>query len=70
MSMEHYSLDPFNEVVDEPTRLVTAVFSHPLHGRLIERLILWVRPYIDMRGRRYKLTWWGDGVAYYRPVSG
>ena len=70
MSMEHYSLDPFNEVVDEPTRLVTAVFSHPLHGRLIERLILWVRPYIDMKGRRYKLTWWGDGVAYYRPVSG
>jgi len=68
--MQHYHVDPYTQAVDEPTRLVTAVFSHPLHGRLIERLILWVRPQIDLKGRRYKLTWWGDGVAYYKPVSG
>ena len=67
--MPEYHVDPFPNVVEQPTKLVTAVFSHPLHGRLIERLILWVRPHIDMKGRRYKLTWWGDGVAYYEPVS-
>ncbi|MBI4643756.1 MAG: hypothetical protein HY790_00305 [Deltaproteobacteria bacterium] len=67
--MQEYHVDPFPEVVEEPTQLVTAVFSHPLHGRLVERLILWVRPHLDMEGERYKLTWWGNGVAYYEPVS-
>lgn len=69
MNIQHYSIDPFNEVVEEETQLVTAVLPHPLHGRLVERLILWVRPHVDWKGRRYKLTWWGNGVAYYEPVS-
>ena len=67
--MTEYHVDPFPNAVDEPTKLVVAVFSHPLHGRLVERLILWVRPHLDMEGEHYKLTWWGDGVAYYAPVS-
>ncbi len=67
--MQEYHVDPFPQVVEEPTQLVTAVFSHPLHGRLVERLILWVRPHLDMEGELYKLTWWGNGVAYYEPVS-
>ncbi len=50
-----------------PEELVTAVFSHPYHGRLVERVILWVRPHIDFKGERYRLSWWGGGVAYYEP---
>ena len=38
-------------------------------GRLVEKVILWVRPYLDLQGAHYKLTWWSDGVAYYRPES-
>jgi len=67
--MQDYHVDPFTEDSEEPEVIVTAVFAHPLHGRLVERVILWVRPHLDLRGRRYKLTWWADGVAYYEPVS-
>lgn len=69
MDVPHYHIDPFTEVVEEPTQLVTAVLPHPLHGRLVERLILFVQHKLDWKGRHYKLTWWGDGVAYYEPVS-
>ena len=48
-------------------KLVTAVLSHPYHGRLVERPILYVRPNLTLKGERYKLTWWSDGVAYYEP---
>jgi hypothetical protein len=50
-------------------RLVVAVLPHPFHGRLVERVILWVRPYVNLKGERYKLTWWSDGVAYYKPTG-
>jgi hypothetical protein len=50
-------------------RVVVAVLPHPFHGRLVERVILWVRPYVSMKGERYKLTWWSDGVAYYEPTG-
>ncbi len=53
----------------EPSEIVTAVFSHPFHGRLVERVILYVRPGIHFKGEDYKLSWWGDGVAYYQPVA-
>jgi hypothetical protein len=67
--MQHYHVDPYTEAVDGPVQLVTAVLPHPLHGRLVERLILWVRPHVDWKGRHYKLTWWGNGVAYYEPAG-
>ena len=67
--MQQNIVDPFTEAVAEPTQLVTAVLPHPLHGRLVERVILWVQPHLNFKGRRYKLTWWGNGVAYYEPVS-
>lgn len=51
----------------DPENIVTAVLAHPLHGRLIERVILWVQPHISYKGRRYDLSWWGNGVAYYKP---
>jgi hypothetical protein len=68
-SDHHYGSDPFREASEEPVRLVVGVFPHPLHGRLVAQLIFWVRPQLEVMGLKYKLTWWGDGVAYYRPVS-
>ncbi|MEJ2070422.1 MAG: hypothetical protein P8X65_08635 [Syntrophobacterales bacterium] len=50
-------------------RLITAVLPHPYHGRLVERPILYVRPDLTLKGERYKLTWWGEGVAYYEPYA-
>lgn len=67
--MPEYHVDPFTEAVEEPDMFVVAVLAHPLHGRLVERVILWVRPKVDFKGRPYKLNWWADGVAYYEPVS-
>ncbi len=64
-----YGADPFNIVTAEPEQIVTAVLPHPLHGRLVERVIFWVRPHLDMKGSHYALTWWADGVAYYKPAS-
>jgi hypothetical protein len=49
--------------------LITAVLAHPFHGRLVERPILYVRPNLTLKGERYKLTWWGEGVAYYEPSA-
>ena len=50
-------------------KLITAVLAHPFHGRLVERPILYVRPDLTLKGERYKLTWWGEGVAYYEPYA-
>lgn len=52
-----------------PDKLVVAVLAHPYHGRLVERVILYVRPNLTLKGERYKLTWWSDGVAYYEPYK-
>lgn len=64
-----YGVDPFNIVEEEAEVIVTAVLPHPLHGRLVERVIFYVRPALEWEGRRYKLTWWGEGVAYYKVSS-
>jgi hypothetical protein len=61
--------DPFTEMSEAPEQIVVAVFPHPLHGRLVERIILYVQSSIRFQGFRYKLTWWGDGQAYYRVIS-
>jgi hypothetical protein len=66
--LTEYGVDTLGTPSVDPDNVVTAVFSHPYHGRLIERVILWVQPYIVYKGERYKLTWWGNGSAYYRPV--
>ena len=52
----------------EPARVVTAVLPHPLHGRLVERVIPLVRPYLSFKGAPYKLCWRDHGTAYYTPV--
>ena len=61
--------DPLNIVEAETEVLVSAVLAHPLHGRLVEKLIFYVRPDLEFEGRRYALTWWGGGVAYYKSVA-
>ena len=48
--------------------IVTAVLPHPLQGRLVERVILWVQPYLSFDGERYKLSWRNGGTAYYHSV--
>jgi hypothetical protein len=67
--MDEYGNDPFTAIYEDPENAVTAVLPHPLHGRLVERVILWVRPTFTLKGRLYKLTWWGDGIAYYQPLA-
>ncbi len=64
-----YGADPFNIVTEPAEVLVTAVLAHPLHGRLVEKLIFYVRPNLEFGGLRYKLTWWAAGVAYYKVSS-
>ncbi len=54
--------DPFNVVEEQAEVLVIGVLPHPLHGRLVEKLIFYVRPDLDYLGQRYKLTWWGEGA--------
>ena len=61
--------DPFTTVDEAPEVLVTAVFAHPQHGRLVEKMIFYVRPDLEFEGQRFELTWWGGGVAYYKAVA-
>jgi hypothetical protein len=67
--MENFT-DPFTDVPEAAEVLVTAVLPHPLHGRLVEKLIFYVRPDLSFGGLSYRLTWWGAGVAYYQPLAG
>ncbi|MBM4284427.1 MAG: hypothetical protein FJ128_04150 [Deltaproteobacteria bacterium] len=66
---DEYGNDPATVETMEPDRIVTAVLAHPFHGRLVERVILYVQPKLRFKGENYKLTWWGDGIAYYRPAA-
>lgn len=52
----------------EPTQVLTAVLPHPIHGRLIERVIPLVRRYLAFGGVPYKLCWRDHGVVYYTPL--
>jgi len=55
---------PSSEVLGVP---LVAVFPHPLHGRLIERVVLMVSHAINYKGTRYQYSWRHDGVIYYTP---
>ena len=52
----------------EPPKVNTAVLPHPLHGRLVERVIPLVRHFLSFRGTPYQLCWRDRGLAYYTPV--
>jgi hypothetical protein len=66
--LSEYGFDVLSGAKINPEELVVAVLPHPYHGRLVERVILWVRPNLTIKGEKYKLTWWSDGVAYYEPA--
>jgi hypothetical protein len=53
----------------EESKLLVAVFPHPLHGRLIEKVIIMVAHRIEFMGRAYELSWRDGSVAFYAPVA-
>jgi hypothetical protein len=53
----------------EAVNLITAILPHPIHGRLVERLLLMVTQNISLEGVRYGLSWRDGGLAFYRPIS-
>ena len=53
---------PDNDTLRVP---LVAVFPHPFHGRLVERVILMVRNMFNYKGIRYRFAWKDSGVAYY-----
>jgi hypothetical protein len=61
------------EVADEyfigGSDLITAILPHPLHGRLVERVLLMVVSNINVEGMRYALNWRDGALAYYKPVT-
>ena len=52
----------------EPRKLITAVLPHPIHGRLVEQLVLMITSTICFKGCSYKLSWRDGDVAFYRPA--
>ncbi len=57
---------PDNDTLRKP---LVAVFPHPLHGRLVERVVLMVSHVFNYKGIRYRFTWKDSGVAYYTPLA-
>ena len=49
--------------------VITAILSHPVHGRLTEFPLLMVNKQIHVEGVRYDLVWRDGALAYYRPVT-
>ena len=41
----------------EAVNFITAIFPHPIHGRLVERFMLMVTQNISLEGVRYALSW-------------
>ncbi|PIU53232.1 MAG: hypothetical protein COS90_07245 [Deltaproteobacteria bacterium CG07_land_8_20_14_0_80_60_11] len=53
----------------EAPELITAILPHPIHGRLVERVLLMVNKNITMEGMRYTLSWRDHELAFYRPIT-
>jgi hypothetical protein len=58
--------DPNNDTLRRP---LVAVFPHPLHGRMVERVVLMVSHMFNYKGVRYRFTWKNRGEAYYTPEA-
>lgn len=48
---------------------LTAIFPHPLHGRLVEKVVLMVSRLITFDEVPYVISWRHDNVIYYRPLA-
>ena len=54
---------------DTTRKPLIAVLPHPLHGRLIERVVLMVNHIINYKGTKYIYSWRNNGVVYYTPLA-
>jgi hypothetical protein len=73
LSREDAMLDE-NAIGIEPTadcylKPLVAVFPHPYHGRLVERVMMMVSNVINFKGCRYKFAWKNNDIAYYNPAA-
>jgi hypothetical protein len=50
------------------TNLITAILPHPIHGRLVERILLMVTANLTLQGMRYRLSWRDGALAFYKPI--
>lgn len=57
---------PDNDTLRVP---LVAVFPHPYHGHLVERVVLMVSHTFNYKGIRYRFAWKNSGVAYYFPQA-
>jgi hypothetical protein len=65
--LNEYGQDLMGEEL-EPPKLITAILPHPLHGRLVERVLLTVSKQINLHGVRYTLSWRDRDLAFYQPI--
>jgi hypothetical protein len=65
--LTEYGQDLMGEEPESP-KLITAILPHPLHGRLVERVLLMVSHQINIRGVRYRLSWRDHDLAFYQPI--
>jgi hypothetical protein len=59
-------MDPTSDCELKP---LIAVFPHPYHGRLVERVVMMVSQIVNFRGCRYKFCWKNSDIAYYTPIA-
>jgi hypothetical protein len=64
--MDEYGCD-FNFEFDR--KPVVAIFPHPDHGRLIEKVIMVVSHFLCYHGSYYCLSWKDKDVCFYQPAS-
>lgn len=55
--------------IPEESNPLVAVFPHPLHGRLTERVIIMVIGRMEYMGLDYQLSWRDGDVAFYEVVG-
>ncbi|AEB08998.1 hypothetical protein [Desulfobacca acetoxidans] len=60
-----FGLDFVGQTTIKP---ITAVLAHPLHGRLVETIMLMVNHLISYEGSQYVLSWRNSNIAYYKPA--
>jgi len=53
----------------EAPKFITAILPHPLHGRLVERVLFMVSHQLTIKGVRYRLTWRDHDQAFYQPMA-
>jgi hypothetical protein len=64
--LDEYGVD--YDYTPEPRKFVTAVLAHPVHGRLIERVMGMISHCICFKGSVYNLSWRDGDVVFYEPA--